>query len=137
MTEATHAPLANRRILVAEDEFLSRMLLEDMLAQLEAVVVDSVASEAALVEAVREHVPDAVTLDLNLRGRRSYDAALALHARGIPFVVITGYDRLPDWPASLAEVPRVAKPVTIEDLAAALTRAMAQPSRGKAPPPDA
>jgi CheY-like chemotaxis protein len=126
MTDATRAPLADRRILVAEDEFLSRMLLEDMLAELSAVVVGSVATEDALAEALREHAPDAVTLDLNLRGRRSYDAALALKERGIPFVIVTGYDRLPDCPPSLDEVPRVAKPVAIDDLRVALTRAIAQ-----------
>ena len=130
MTDATHAPLANCRILVAEDEFLSRMLLEDMLADLKAVVVGSVGTPAALVDAVREHAPDAVTLDVNLRGQPAYGAALALQERGIPFVFVTGYDTLRDCPPSLSDVPRVSKPVTIEDLSAALGQALTRRPAG-------
>jgi CheY-like chemotaxis protein len=126
MTEATRVALANRRILVAEDEFLGRMLLEEILAELRVVVVGSVGSIAALLDAVGANRPDAVTLDVDLRGERAYAAALSLQERGIPFVFVTGYAVLHDCPPSLSDVPRVNKPVTARELSAALVQVLAK-----------
>lgn len=123
--------LSGRRVIIAEDEFLSRAMLEDMLGELTAQVVACVPSVEELSRAVDEHAPDIVTLDVVLRGKRAYDVGLALVERGIPFIFVTGHATLDDCPPGLQAVPRVEKPVRKEELAAALRQALAGRGTGR------
>lgn len=67
----------------------------------------------------RERDIDAAVLDVNLHGLRSYPAADALGARGIPFVFVTGYgDR--DLRELYPGCPVIPKPYKDIDLIAAL-----------------
>jgi len=58
---------------------------------------------------------DAAILDVAIRGGYVYPVADLLLARGIPFVLASGYG---DWalPEALREQPRLIKPFTHEDL---------------------
>jgi CheY-like chemotaxis protein len=82
---------AGRRVLVVEDEFLIRMLLEDMLADLgyEIAAVAGRLEEAA--ELAKEVECDLAILDVNLDGQDVYPVAELLGKRGIPFIFVTGY----------------------------------------------
>jgi DNA-binding response OmpR family regulator len=73
--------LATNRVLVAEDELLVSMLIEDF-----TNVSD------ALAAAQNEPV-DVALLDVNLRGENVFPVATELTNRGIPFVFLSGYGR--------------------------------------------
>src|SRR5262245_32549584 len=89
------APLAGRRLLVVEDDYLIAEEITDALRSGGAEVVGPVASIAAALDllAETEHVDGAV-IDLNLKGKMSYPVADALLARAIPFTFLTGYDQI-------------------------------------------
>src|SRR5262245_23372700 len=79
------------RVLVVEDEYLIRMLLEDMLDELGYGVAAAVGtiSEARRLAANGEF--SAAILDVNLDGQEIYPVADILAQRGLPFVFVTGY----------------------------------------------
>lgn len=84
--------VAGLHILIAEDETLVSMLLEEMLADLDCTVVGTASSVgealAALEAALRL---DLAILDVNLGGQPIEPMVEALRARDIPFLFITGY----------------------------------------------
>jgi CheY-like chemotaxis protein len=61
-----------------------------------------------------EQRPDAVVLDVNLRGTRSVPVAAELVARGIPFVVATAYPSLPE--PAFDGAPVLAKPYAMDQV---------------------
>ncbi len=67
------------------------MLVEDALEDAGFAVIGPVRSVAQALESLETDKPDAAVLDLNLAGENSVAVADALVARGIPFVVATGY----------------------------------------------
>lgn len=83
-------PLADRLILLVEDEMMVAMLLESALEAAGSVVVPAGHLEQALRLAADCNV-DAAVLDVNLHGKHSYPVADKLIERGIPFVFSTGY----------------------------------------------
>lgn len=124
-------PLGGRRILVVEDEALVAMLVEDALVDAGCVVLGPVATVSdavALLES--ETAPDAAVLDLNLAGETSVPVADVLAARGVPFVVATGYGAA-GLPPEHKDAPVLAKPYDPAELTATLARLCA--GRGAAP----
>ena len=94
----TDIALANCRVLVAEDEVLISMVLEDILDMLGCKLAGSATT---LAEATRlaESVPfDVAILDVNLGSDLVYPLAEALADRGVPIIFATGShpDNLPD-----------------------------------------
>ena len=106
---------AARRIFIVEDEFLIRMLLEDMLGDLGHAVAGSVGSidEAQALASTVDC--DCAMLDVNLDGQQVYPVADILSARGLPFAFVTGYgdDGLMD---GYRHCPTLQKPFQVEDL---------------------
>lgn len=88
MTEPTKT---TPRVLVVEDEYLIRMLLEDMLADLGYDVAAAVGTiaEASQVSAGGQF--DVAILDVNVDGKEIYPVADILAKRGVPFVFVSGY----------------------------------------------
>jgi CheY-like chemotaxis protein len=84
-------PLSGRRVLVVEDEIIVSWLLQDMLEDLGCEVVGPAARVDQALAMIETEDLDAVLLDLNLDGERSYPVADALVARGVPFVFATGH----------------------------------------------
>lgn len=84
-------------LLVAEDEWLVAMLLEDVLRQAgyRVLLVARLSSGLALAASA---AIDAAILDINLSGEDSFPLADELHRRGIPFLFASGYgaERLPE-----------------------------------------
>ena len=89
---------AQRRVLVVEDEYLIRMLLEDMLADLGYDVAAAVGSIAEASEHATKDGFGIAILDVNLDGQEIYPVADILAKRGLPYVFVTGYGErsLPD-----------------------------------------
>jgi two-component SAPR family response regulator len=109
------------RILIVEDDSILAMNLEDQLKSAGGNVIGRVSRRAKALEVLEEASPDAVVLDLNLRGELATDLAETLAARQIPFVVVTGYgNRHFDVPA-LQEAPRLHKPIDSRELVRALS----------------
>lgn len=119
MPEPQTDALKGRRILIIEDEALLAMDLRFLLEESGCEVVAEIPTLAKALEAVESLDFDAATLDLNLHGKLSQPVAAALAARGVPFVVITGYSQLMDS-FDLRDAPVVGKPIDPAELLAKL-----------------
>lgn len=124
VTSETDKVLSGLHALVAEDNSLMAMLISDMLEEIGISVVRTANSAEGAKEAMSEGGFDIATLDVNLEGHGIYGVASMLHARSIPFVFVTGYRELPFCPAELSNAPRLDKPFTLRQLAAALVKAI-------------
>ena len=109
-------PLA---VLIIEDEPLIAMMLEDFVDMIGHTVAGTADSVADAVRQVEAGGFDVVILDVNLRDGACWPVADALTARGKPFVIATGGHVEPPPPA-YAGAPQLAKPFTIDGVAAAL-----------------
>lgn len=108
---AATGALRGRRVLIVEDEPLIAMELVDLLAAGDVETLGPAPTVRAALAVLEADRPDAVVLDLNLRGERSTPVARALLAAGVPFVLATGYARSHLDEPELAEAPLVPKPV--------------------------
>jgi len=78
-------------ILLAEDEMLVAMMLEDRLIA-SGYHVMKAARMTKCMELAESAPLDLAILDINLAGEVSFPAAAVLRRRGIPFVFSSGYD---------------------------------------------
>jgi CheY-like chemotaxis protein len=83
--------LAGARVLVVEDEMLVSLLIEDILTDSKCIIVGPYDRVPAALEAARTLPLDAAVLDVNLAGTKIYPVAEMLSARGIPFLLLSGY----------------------------------------------
>ena len=117
------ARLKDERILVAEDEFLASMLVEDELRGAGAEVLGPVPTVGDALRLVEAAAADggisAAVLDINLDGRRVAPVADRLAALGVPFLFATGYGENRDARGHDA-APVVEKPFDRERLVASV-----------------
>ena len=111
------------RLLVVEDEYLIRMLLEDMLADLgyEVAAVGTLAEASAFAT---DGDFQAAILDVNIEDKVIFPVADILAKRGLPFVFVTGYGER-SLPEPYAKRPALQKPFQAEQLNAVLDRLLA------------
>ena len=100
----------------------------ELLAELGCVVVGpapNLASARELIE--NSDVIDAAMMDIHIRGDVVFALCDVLAARGVPFVLTSGYA---DWQMSdkWEDRPRLNKPYTLEQVEAALLALLAAPS---------
>ncbi|HUD29239.1 MAG TPA: response regulator [Novosphingobium sp.] len=116
------------RVLVAEDEFLVSMLLEEMLGDLGCAVVGPYATLSAALDGARNEAYDVAVIDLNLGGEKADPIIAEVSARAIPHAIASGgYDAatghrptvLLDKPYSSAQLEQAIKVLneTLEDRA--------------------
>jgi DNA-binding response OmpR family regulator len=110
---------AQPRILVVEDETILAMMVEDALLDEGYHVVGPFARVAAALQAAELEALDAALLDVNVAGEMVFPVAEMLARRGVPFLLMTGYDRRilgkahQDWPVLI-------KPYRLDDVVARL-----------------
>jgi CheY-like chemotaxis protein len=116
-------PLAGRRILVVEDEYLIAMDLKRWLRGAGVEVIGPVPSVDQALDLIEEgNALDAAVLDINLGGGEVvYPAADRLSALGVPYLFATGDVRVHDDPA-YRDRPRLEKPILDPELLRALER---------------
>jgi DNA-binding NtrC family response regulator len=116
-----YASLANKHVMIVEDEFLISLLIENVLLEHDCLVVGPFTTVGDALMAAKGAKIDLAILDVNLQGEKVYPVAEILTERGIPFVFLTGYgsDAIPSehpewWSCS--------KPFTLDYLAEMLTQ---------------
>lgn len=120
MKNSTQKP----RVLVVEDEYLIRVLLEDMLDELGYDVVAAVGTIAEARTHATDDQFDAAILDVNLDGEEIYPVADILAARKVPFVFVTGYGEQ-SLPERYRGRPTLQKPFQAEQLKTTLANLVA------------
>ncbi|MCY1081207.1 PAS domain-containing protein [Archangium lansingense] len=124
----THAVLAQRRILVVDDEEDNREVLKVMLEEYGAHVVTA-ASAAEALRAVREGRPELLVSDIGMPGEDGYRLIAQVRALsveeggGVPAVALTAYARVEDRARALTAGfnMHVAKPVEPTELLSILS----------------
>jgi CheY-like chemotaxis protein len=120
-------PLAGLRILIAEDNLLVAMQLEDSVRRLGGLPVGPVARLALVLEIARGDHLDGALLDVDLRGELVFPAADVLVMRGIPIIFATGQDDSLRFASHFISYPRLRKPYLEEELTRMMTEAFAHP----------
>lgn len=121
----TTTGLSGLRVLVLEDEMLIAMLLEDTLAEHDCKIMGPAATIAEALALIDAEQPDAAIMDVNIGGEKAYAVAEALDARGVPFLLVSGYGQFaapenrPHWVVC-------AKPFRSEDMVAMLQQQIAK-----------
>jgi DNA-binding response OmpR family regulator len=112
--------MSRRRILVAEDEAMIGLVLEDFLDILGHAVAGPCATMAECERILAEREPvDAAILDFNLLDGAVWPLARSLEARGVPMLFASGADPA-DVPGDLAHHPTLSKPYSLDALEQAL-----------------
>ena len=121
MSEPFH-PLAGRRILVVEDEYLIAMEVKRWLLAAGAEVIGPVPSVDQALDLIEHNDLDAAVLDVNLGdGERVYPVAEKLAALSVPYLFSTGDVKVADV-SGYQHQPRVDKPYRDAELVGALTK---------------
>jgi DNA-binding NtrC family response regulator len=112
--------LADRQILIVEDELIIAWELQAIVEALGASVLGPAASVSKALALLSQQSSDAAILDINLQGQIITPVAKECERRNVPFAVVTGYGRLHLDEPLLEVAPRVRKPFNRGDIAAAL-----------------
>jgi CheY-like chemotaxis protein len=116
---AVSADLAGRRILIVEDSPVVAPFTADLLGEIGCEVVGPAPNMAAARECIEGEQFDAALMDIHIRGERVFPLCDVLEAKGVPFVLTSGYA---DWniPEKWQDRPRLQKPYTLEQVEQAL-----------------
>jgi DNA-binding response OmpR family regulator len=116
--------LTGKRILIVEDEALVALMVEDILAEYGAIIIGSKRTVEDGLALAKTADIDAAVLDVNVRGHRIDPVVDVLAARGIPFLLATGYGKveLPNGQNAIC----IEKPYTPENLAKGLATVLQQ-----------
>lgn len=120
------APLAGRRCLVLDDEFLIALDIQQALEQAGAAEVVCAGSVESALTSVRGGRFDVAVLDLRLgrNGGNSLPVAAALHKIGTPFIFLTGMNGDAEHTRAYPETPVVEKPYDGATLLGAVAKAL-------------
>jgi signal transduction histidine kinase/ligand-binding sensor domain-containing protein/DNA-binding NarL/FixJ family response regulator len=134
-------PAAGRRVLVVDDDPVNRRVALALLAELGVEAVEAESGRAAIAELGRSRA-DLVLMDCSMPGMDGYETTRRIREGGeggpdprTPIVAMTASARAADRDRALAAGmdDYVAKPVTLEALAAALERGAIRPIRSIVP----
>ncbi|TFL16090.1 HWE histidine kinase domain-containing protein [Jannaschia formosa] len=124
--------LSGMRVLLAEDEYIVAMDMQELLERAGCVVIGPAANlkEAERLAKTERGALDAALLDVNLNGAKSIDLARDLARAGVGIVLITGYSEVleTDGHENWAQLRKPANEVEIVE---ALRRVGATSRRGR------
>jgi len=109
-------------VLVVEDNMLLATEMERTLRQLGFLQIESAPSVDSAIALIRQRTLTnslyrVGVLDIDLKQETSFEIAIALQAQAIPFVFVTGHDlENLEMPASLEDIPKLQKPVSLFSL---------------------
>jgi CheY-like chemotaxis protein len=112
------------RILIAEDEFLVAVLLEQDVTEAGYRVIGPFTRFPEALDAVRRGGFDLALLDINMNGQMAYPLADELLTRGVPFIFLSGYGAQ-DLPERFRDCPRISKPYDASTLLREIARLIA------------
>jgi PAS domain S-box-containing protein len=101
------------RVLVVEDHLLIALGLQRMIESLNCVVAGPACSVDSALDLLDKQTPDAALLDEDLRGVPVTPVAEALRQRGIPFAIVSGYERSISGAGLLVNARRLRKPTSV------------------------
>lgn len=110
LPDASKGPLTGLRILLAEDEGLVALELQEILGDFGCKVIGPLATVDKVLERAQGRDFDGALLDVNLRGRQIFEILPALLALRLPLILTSGYDDASFFPPPFRAVPRLAKP---------------------------
>ena len=113
---AGRQPLDGLRILVAEDNVLAAMELEQVLEDCGCETVGPAATVEQALRLAREERLDGAVLDVNLRDQAVFPVAHELARRGVRMIFATGYEDGYNFPPELAGYTRLRKPYAGQEL---------------------
>lgn len=102
-------------VFVVEDEALIRMMLVDMLEELQHLVIAEAGSIEDAQGLAATATFDLAVLDVNVRGQNIEPVAEIIERRGIPLIFMTGYADSA-LPPSFSGKPYLQKPCTLDRL---------------------
>ncbi|MDI7865112.1 response regulator [Rhizobiaceae bacterium n13] len=112
-----------RSILIAEDEFLIALDLEDTLVRAGYTDTSIYSSCSQAIAALSIKIPSVALLDIHLHDGSCIELATELKARGIPFIVCSAWPKS-DVPEIFLQAPWVSKPYNETELLTAVVQAM-------------
>ena len=112
---------AGRRVLLVEDSPVVGPFTADLLQELDYEVLGPAPNMATARQLIEEEQFDAAVMDIHIRGERVFNLCEALEAKGVPFLLTSGYA---DWaiPEKWEDRPRLQKPYTLEQMSEALSK---------------
>jgi CheY-like chemotaxis protein len=113
--------VARMPVLLVEDEAITALMLEDMLADLGCKVVGPAASLAEAAQLALSEGLAGAFLDIDLGGTSVYPVADLLTAREVPFVFVSGYGET-GIEQRYAGTPLLSKPIVDTELERAVER---------------
>lgn len=125
MINHTTQTLNGQRFLIAEDEVIIAMLLEEMVERCGGTVVATANSCDEVFKALESHAIDAIILDVHLTGGTSEDVVAIAKAKDVLILVCTGSDPK-TLPPSFGNLPVLQKPWQSEDIDHALAQLFAE-----------
>jgi len=93
LTTSNDADTKGQRILIVEDDPMLAFGMEQTLLQSGFKISGIAANLDAALTMIESDDSDAAMLDANLAGTSAAPAAAALKARGVPFLVLSGYSK--------------------------------------------
>jgi two-component SAPR family response regulator len=117
------------RILVVEDESILSLFLVDVLADGAFHVIGPCATLSTALRLASDEAIDVALLDVNVGGGQVTAVADKLLERRIPFLFVTGSERLSD--PRFAKIPILRKPFLADDLFGGIEAVL--PARLRAP----
>ena len=116
-------------IFLVEDEALIRLLLADMIEELEHRVVAEAGNIQEALVLAETAVFDLAILDINIAGSSIVPVAEIIDRRGLPFLFISGYGSAAR-PEAFIERPTLQKPLMLSKLGEAINAILGTAGEG-------
>ena len=111
-------------LLIVDDDALAATLLQEFALAQGFGKADAAGGAKEALDILGAARPDAMILDINLHGKKSYEVAARAAKLGIPFVFLSGYGRN-DIPLEYLKVPVLEKPYRMEEVRGILSGQLA------------
>jgi two-component SAPR family response regulator len=125
----TTTSLNGLTIMVVEDDFLAALEIKRLVEERAGTVAGPVGRLEQAQQLAQDTSLDGAILDVKLNGSVSLPVVDDLIARGVPVILVTGYD-VATLPARFVDTPRLPKPFSEVDFEETVTRVFAP--RGRA-----